>query len=227
MFLGFSNLHKVFKCLDVSTGRVYVSRDFTFDEQVFPFATLHPNAGARLKAEISLLPSSLTNKETCDQEGEEHHDQMFNISMPNATNISCADSSCDASEGVPCRFGRLREASEDLAGESSLDSVQASALVQLQVQSSGSPFKGEQQLPIGHPAAATSYGGSTVPACAIIAPTANAQESHQRGSSVHTELVQQYEVMRPKTRLQSGIRKEKIYTDGIVRYSCFTSSREP
>jgi histone deacetylase 1/2 len=33
--------------------------------------------------------------------------------------------------------------------------------------------------------------------------------------------------MRPKTRLQSGIRKEKIYTDGTVRYSCFTSSGEP
>ncbi len=35
------------------------------------------------------------------------------------------------------------------------------------------------------------------------------------------------EVMRPKTRLQSGIRKDKIYTDGTVRYSCFTSSGEP
>jgi hypothetical protein len=28
---------------------------------VFPFATLHPNAGARLRAEISLLPDTLTN----------------------------------------------------------------------------------------------------------------------------------------------------------------------
>lgn len=31
----------------------------------------------------------------------------------------------------------------------------------------------------------------------------------------------------PKTRLQSGIRKEKVYTDGTVRYGCFTSSGEP
>lgn len=32
---------------------------------------------------------------------------------------------------------------------------------------------------------------------------------------------------RPKTRLQSGIRKEKIYTDGTVKYGYFTSTGEP
>lgn len=30
-----------------------------------------------------------------------------------------------------------------------------------------------------------------------------------------------------RTRLQSGIRKPKVYTDGTVRYGCFTSSGEP
>jgi histone deacetylase 1/2 len=34
-FLGYSNLHKGFKCLDISTGRVYISRDVVFDENVF------------------------------------------------------------------------------------------------------------------------------------------------------------------------------------------------
>jgi histone deacetylase 1/2 len=33
--------------------------------------------------------------------------------------------------------------------------------------------------------------------------------------------------MRPRTRLQSGIRKEKVYTDGTIRYGLFTSSDEP
>lgn len=33
--------------------------------------------------------------------------------------------------------------------------------------------------------------------------------------------------IRPKTRLQSGIRKEKVYTDGTVKWLNFTSSGEP
>ena len=32
---------------------------------------------------------------------------------------------------------------------------------------------------------------------------------------------------RPCTRLQSGIRQPKVYTDGTVRYSLFTSTGEP
>uniref|UniRef100_A0A0E0FBI9 Retroviral polymerase SH3-like domain-containing protein n=1 Tax=Oryza meridionalis TaxID=40149 RepID=A0A0E0FBI9_9ORYZ len=59
VFLGFSNIHKGFKCLVVPTGRVYISRDVVFDETIFPFFELHANAGARLRSEIELLPSDL------------------------------------------------------------------------------------------------------------------------------------------------------------------------
>jgi hypothetical protein len=51
-------LHKGVKCLDVSTGRVYISRDVVFDENVFPFHGLHPNAGALLKHQILLLSTN-------------------------------------------------------------------------------------------------------------------------------------------------------------------------
>lgn len=61
VFLGYSNSHKGFKCLDPSKGRVYISRDIVFDEHVFPFSDLNPNAGARLRAEILPLPESLQN----------------------------------------------------------------------------------------------------------------------------------------------------------------------
>ena len=52
VFLGYSAQHKGLKFLDISTGRVYISRDVVFDETKFPFADLHPNAGALLRKEI-------------------------------------------------------------------------------------------------------------------------------------------------------------------------------
>jgi hypothetical protein len=47
VFLGYCNMHKGFKCLDVVEGRVYISRDVVFDETIFLFSKLNPNAGAR------------------------------------------------------------------------------------------------------------------------------------------------------------------------------------
>jgi hypothetical protein len=40
---------------------VYISRDVVFIEHVFPFSLFHPNAGARLRAELTLLPNVLKN----------------------------------------------------------------------------------------------------------------------------------------------------------------------
>ena len=40
VFLGYSSLHKGYKCLHVPTNRVYISRDVVFDEGVFPFSQL-------------------------------------------------------------------------------------------------------------------------------------------------------------------------------------------
>jgi hypothetical protein len=70
------HIHKGYKCLDIATGRLYISRDVTFDESVYPFSHLHPNAGALLRTEIQLLPSVLRNLSILDQENELCHDHM-------------------------------------------------------------------------------------------------------------------------------------------------------
>jgi hypothetical protein len=70
-FLGYNTLHKGYKCLDIFTGRVYISRDIVFDETVLLFASLHANAGAQLKADILLLPSELQPTHMHDHEGHE------------------------------------------------------------------------------------------------------------------------------------------------------------
>lgn len=40
---------------------IYISRDVAFDEIVFPFVNLHPNARSHLRKEILLLPEHLLN----------------------------------------------------------------------------------------------------------------------------------------------------------------------
>ncbi|KAM2678711.1 hypothetical protein EV1_005106 [Malus domestica] len=39
VFVGYSASHKVYRCLDHATGRVYIFRHVVFNEDVFPFAT--------------------------------------------------------------------------------------------------------------------------------------------------------------------------------------------
>jgi hypothetical protein len=55
VFFGYSSMHRGYKCLKVSNGRVYMSRDVTFDEEVFPFSELNPNAGAQLRSDVALF----------------------------------------------------------------------------------------------------------------------------------------------------------------------------
>jgi hypothetical protein len=78
IILGYSPRHKGLKCLEVSSGRVYISRDVVFDEAVFSFKLLHPNAGALLRQEILLLPPTLLNTE----QGDEFIDDINMTNVP-------------------------------------------------------------------------------------------------------------------------------------------------
>jgi hypothetical protein len=66
---------------------VYISRDVVFDETIFPFHKLNPNAGVHLRAEILLLPSTSQDHATRDEFTD---DPMTNMLInPVATNPVC------------------------------------------------------------------------------------------------------------------------------------------
>jgi histone deacetylase 1/2 len=56
VFLGYSSLHKGYKCLHVPTNRVYISRDVVFDENVFPFSALPNNTSTPIPPVHSIPP---------------------------------------------------------------------------------------------------------------------------------------------------------------------------
>jgi hypothetical protein len=83
-------MHKGFKCLDIPTGYVYISRDVIFDENVFPFAHLHSNVGAHLQTEINLLPPTLLNPDFTTRGSEITDCHVFNAANPANSNF-CED----------------------------------------------------------------------------------------------------------------------------------------
>jgi hypothetical protein len=84
--LVYNDLHKGYKCLDVSSGHIYISRDVIFDEEVFPFSNLHPNARARLQSKITLLHQTLIPSNVVIGVGQEVN--QFTDVPPDTTNIS-------------------------------------------------------------------------------------------------------------------------------------------
>lgn len=59
VFLGYSTLHKGYKCLHISSGRVYISRDVVFNEDIFPyFDIMPPTTPASLHDQLLLSPTS-------------------------------------------------------------------------------------------------------------------------------------------------------------------------
>jgi hypothetical protein len=90
VFLGYSSLHKGYECLDVPSGRVYISHDVIFDESVFPFLELNLNAGVQLKNEIMLLHPTLIPSTTPLENAIENHANDSHISMESydETNVS-------------------------------------------------------------------------------------------------------------------------------------------
>jgi hypothetical protein len=228
-------MHKGFKCLDVSKGRIYISRDVIFDESVFPFASLNPNAGARYHSDVLLVPSSSGNDAITNPANVSTFSVLpvIDRSLQLQPDIS---SSNDVHGSGPSMHGpvSLHQPQAPAASPTGDSVVPRSA----------------PQPPIG----ADMVGASTpAPRCLPLAPASGASspcgspgitEAPGLGSSpalpaapdpaladapgistVPSPAVPP--VVPPRTRLQDGIRKPKTYTDGTVRYAYLATSGEP
>jgi hypothetical protein len=64
---------------------VYILRDAVFDEAIFPFQALHPNAGTLLRKEILLLDSSLRKSDQGDAYDDDSHMVAFTSNPTSST----------------------------------------------------------------------------------------------------------------------------------------------
>jgi len=77
-----------------------------FDEQLFPFSTLHPNVGGCLRSEIALLPKCLLNSNTSFGEAL-LHDQHLSSPISTDAMSNAAHTIEDAGENLDENSGVL------------------------------------------------------------------------------------------------------------------------
>jgi hypothetical protein len=65
VFLRYSPDHLGFKCLDRSTGRIYISRDVVFDETIYPFSIDH-SQNSQPTEDLLLLPDPARDSSMCN-----------------------------------------------------------------------------------------------------------------------------------------------------------------
>ncbi|WVZ51017.1 hypothetical protein U9M48_002209 [Paspalum notatum var. saurae] len=230
VFLGYSNSHKGYKCLDPSNGRVYISGDVIFDEEVFPFSKLHHNSGARLRQEILLLPSS------SDQRGHVTDDQLANLPINPHSIINLEHNNVSCGANVHGFMQTAGSSGRMVHGTGTEIEILEDSATQL---SPGMHGDAEGST-VGHavapptPIAASPADISVSPSAASpvtdsdsVGPNNNgAAASGSTAADVFATPVPPAPT-RPATRLQQGIRKPKVYTDGSVRYGFLAENKEP
>jgi hypothetical protein len=246
VFLGYSEMHKGYKCLEVSTHRIYVSRNVIFDEESFPFSELNSNAGARLRSEIALLhPTLLPHNrgdimmhdcisnnplatkmvnEIAGGNLEENHDQNglqqeIAAAAANEGNESTSNSmpQQSAPEQTQSSPGSMRSPGVVIAQGPDKSPARATAAQCL------SEFVCSEQQPVrAEQVVALDSMRTEVPRSGVVA-----------GSSAEVVATTASEDTRntgPTTRAKKGIHRPWVYTDGTVRYGkhgFLTHSGEP
>jgi hypothetical protein len=243
VFLAYSNMHKVFKCLDLSSGIIFISRDVVFDENIFPFSKLKPNVGPQLRSEILLLPPSLINPTHGGVSTTNHMTNELTSydGCADVQHTQEAHQNSEESRDIPApQHPRVHNSPGVVPG---VDPLTASTPGSAPQAESASP-SAWHTTPVASdvdtwpmpaspvPTPAPSQSGTDTLVLLVGADTIAPAHEYGRlepvGSSVEDIQSQQQKAALPSIqrphRLQGGIRKPKVYTDDTLRYGCFASS---
>jgi hypothetical protein len=266
-------MHKGFKYLDLSTGRVYISQDIVFDENVFPFMKLQPNSGPKLLSDILLLPPTLLNLTAGDDLVTNHVPNMPNTTNDHAVVQNTQESASVAEEnnaganpggntvanvpgvapggdlptaatsGSPQLTPTAAPAADGFALGSEVDvwPVPQPPATNLQCGIATCPTSSASDSPvattptlIGSDQILPSIGaGAILPASDSGGVPGFSTLTHAAADSSTATTSAPMPVPAPqasssKARLQGGIPKPKVYTDGTIRYGCLASTiQEP